>query len=272
MKNEGIKVVATGLAAASHCPRDAQSQRRRDEAAGGASAPNRRASAMGIGIAAAAGLLLAACTPPGTRALDAGVPLTQAPDLAGAAPRGSVIWRSPDLGAAEHAASAYTIPPASVYRGRGSYFADLSPGQVDQIAAMLTRDVRTAIGRRFKVVDAPGPGVFNLELILVNVTPPRPSYVTSGEREVSALAVGMPDAGGTIAGTMTVAGKFTDSQTGKLLVAFSSPLSPTVMELAPPGNSARALDFAEAASEQFASDLVRAIVRQRQSSGALPPG
>nr|WP_294555695.1 DUF3313 family protein [uncultured Rhodopila sp.] len=259
MQNEGIKVVASGLVATSDNP-------------GGGSASKRLACINGIGLAAAAGLLLAACTPPGTRALDAGVPLAQAPDLAGAAPTGSVIWRSPDLGAAEHAASAYLIPPATVYRGRGSYFADLSPSQVDQIAAMLTKDVRTAIGRRFRVVDAPGPGVFTVELILVNVTPPRPAYVTSGPRAVSALAVGMPEAGGTTAGTMTVAGKFLDSQTGKMLVAFSSPLSPTVMDLSPPGNPARALDFAEAASEQFASDLVRAIVRQRQNTGALPPG
>jgi hypothetical protein len=262
MKNAGINVVAAVLVAVSGNPQRAAPRR----------GPDARASLKGLGFAAAAGLLLAGCTPPGTRAVDAGVPLAQAPDLAGAAPNGSVVWRSPDLGAAEHAASVYTIPPATVYRGRGSYFADLTPSQVDQIAAMLTRDVRTAIGRRFRVVEAPGPGVFTVELILVNVTPPRPVYVTSGERAVSALAVGMPDAGGTTNGTMTVAGKFIDSQTGKMLVAFSSPVSPTIMDLAPPGRSARALDFAEAASEQFASDLVRAIVRQRQNTGALPPG
>jgi hypothetical protein len=272
MKNEGMKVIATDIVASSGCLSGTKSPRHYGRGSARAATLNWPGFVKAIALAAAAGLLLAACTPPGTRALDAGVPLAPAPDLAGAAPSGSMIWRSPELGAAEHAASAYVIPPATVYRGRGSYFADLSPSQVDQIAAMLTRDVRTAIGRRFKVVDAPGPGVFTLELILVNVTPPRPAYVTSGERAVSALAVGMPDAGGTVAGTMTVAGKFTDSQTGKLLVAFSSPLSPTVMDLAPPGNSARALDFAEAASEQFASDLVRAIVRQRQNSGALPPG
>ncbi len=225
-----------------------------------------------LGALAAAGLLLVGCTQPGTRALDAGVPLAPAADLSGAAPNGTVVWRAPDLGSSERTASAYMIPPATVYRGRGSYYADLSPAQVDDIAATLTRDVRAAVGRRFKVVDAPGPGVFTLELILVNVTPPRPAYVSSGPYAVSQLAVGMPEAGGTNAGTMTVAGKFLDSQTGKMLVAFSSPLSPTVMDLAAPGRSSRALDFAEAASEQFASDLVRAIVRQRQNNGTLPPG
>jgi len=71
---------------------------------------------------------------------------------------------------------------------------------------------------------------------------------------------------------MTVAGKFLDSQTSKLLAAFSSPVSPTVMDLPAPGRPARALAFADEASEQFASDLVKAIVRQRQNAGALPPG
>jgi hypothetical protein len=281
MANEGIKVVVEGIVAASRYPDGRTLQGRRFAATPGTArahqlsvtvtSSTRYVSFKSIGLAAAAVLLLAACTPPGTRALDAGVPLTRAPDLAGAAPNGSKIWRSPDLAAAEHAASAYAIPPATVYRGRGSYFAGLSPSQVDQIAAMLTKDVRTAIGRRFKVVDAPGPGVFTVELILVNVTPPRPAG-TDDQDAVAALAIGMPNAGGTIAGTMTVAGKFIDSQTGKMLVAFSSPLSPTVMDLAPPGDPARALDFAEAASEQFASDLVRAIVRQRQNTGALAPG
>jgi hypothetical protein len=220
---------------------------------------------------AALGLLLSACNP-GPRAVGENVPLTAAPDLAGAAPAGSVVWRSPELGTAEHTASAYFIQPATVYRGRGSYFADLSPQQVEEIVATLTKDVREAIGRRFRVVDGPGPGVFTLQLILVRVVPPRPAYVASGPYNVSALAVGMPEAGGTTAGTMTVAGKFLDSQTSKLLAAFSSPVSPTVMDLPAQGRPARALAFADEASEQFASDLVKAIVRQRQNAGALPPG
>jgi len=216
-------------------------------------------------------LLLCACNP-GKSALNENVPLASAPDLAGAAPSGSMVWRSPDLATAERGASAYYIPPATVYRGRGAYFADLSPQQAEEIAATLTKDVRTAIGRRFKVVEGPGPGVFTLNLVLVRVVPPRPAYVGSGPYNISQLAVGMPEAGGETAGTMTVSGKFLDSQTSKLLVAFTSPVSPTVMDLPAPGRPARALGFAEAASEQFANDLVRAIIRQRQNTGTLPPG
>jgi Protein of unknown function (DUF3313) len=226
-----------------------------------------------VSAVGAFGLALAACTPPGTRALDTSVPLANAPDLAGAAPMGTRIWRSPELAAAERAASAYQIPPATVYRGRGSYYADLSPQQVDEVAATCTKDVRDAIGKRFKVVDAPGPGVFTLQLILARLVPPRPQYNAPTGYNIAgpALSVGMPEAGGTTAGTMTMSGKFLDSQSGNLLVAFSSPVSPTVMDLPAPGRPQRALDFADAACEQFADDLVRAMVRQRTNTGTLPP-
>ena len=220
---------------------------------------------------AAAALLLSACTNPGTTALGINVPLAPAPDLAGAATPGVVVWRAPELAARERAASGYLIPPATVYRGRGSYFADLSPQQVDEIAADLTKKVRAEVGRHFKVVNATGPGVYTLDLILVKVDPPRTQYVGSGPYNISALAVGIPDAVGTIAGTMTVSGKFTDSETGKLLVGFSAPVSPQVMDLAAPGNPARAIGFARAASQQFASDLVKAITRTRQNIKAMVP-
>src|SRR5690348_478290 len=72
-------------------------------------------SILSVSAAGALGLWLAACTNPGTRAIDAGVPLTSAPDLAGAAPMGTRVWRSPELSAAERAASAYQIPPATVF-------------------------------------------------------------------------------------------------------------------------------------------------------------
>lgn len=228
---------------------------------------------LAVSAAGTLGLLLAGCTSPGTRALDTNVPLTKAPDLSGAAPMGTRIWRSPELAAAERSASAYQIPPATVYRGRGSYYADLSPQQVDEVAATCTKDVRDAIARRFKVVDQPGPGVFRLELVLARLVPPRPQYNAPAGWNFAgpALSVGMPEAGGSTAGTMTISGKYVDSRTGNLLVAFSSPVSPTVMDLPPPGRPTRVLDFADAACEQFADDLVRAMVRQRQNTGTLPP-
>jgi hypothetical protein len=221
-----------------------------------------------LASAVVAACLLSACSNPSTTALGTNVPLARPSDLGSDAPRGAMVWRSPDLAQREHMASAYFIPPATVYHGKGASFANLTPQQLDEIAADLTKQVRTEVGRRFKVVKSAGPGTFTLELILVKVSPPHQEYVTSGPYEVSALAVGMPDAGGLSAGSMTVAGRFIDSESGKMLVAFSTPVSGGMMDMA--GGDAGGIGFAQSASEQFATDLVKAIVRQRRNVNALP--
>lgn len=179
-----------------------------------------------------------------------------------------MVWRSPEF--REHFPSAYNIPPATVYHGAEAHFAGLNAQQLDEVAADLTRDVHAEVGRHFKVVNAPGPGVATLELILVGVEPPRFRYVMSGPYQINALAVGRPDSGGMTTGTLTISGKFTDSNTGKLEVAFVAPVYPQVMDLPPPATPGRTLDFAEQASQQFAANLVRAMIHQRQSS-QMPP-
>lgn len=225
----------------------------------------------GLGIVAALGMLLSACANPGAAALGTNVPLTPAPELAGAATPGVVIWRAPELAEHERAATAYLIPPVTVYRGKGSFYSDLSAEQVDGIAANLTQNVRAEIGRHFKIVNQPGPGVVTISLILAKITPPHAEYSAVGLSNLPATAVGMPEGPGTTAGTMTVSGKFSDSQSGRLLVGFVAPVSPEVMDLPRPGNPARALDFADAASHQFSIDLVNAIIRQRQINKVSTP-
>ncbi len=218
---------------------------------------------MSMGVVAMMGMLLSACTNPGTAALGTNVPLKPAPDLTGSATPGLRVWRSPDLAASERAASAYMIPPVTVYRGKGSFYSDLSPQDVDQVAAMLTQNVREEMGRHFKLVNQAGPGVVTISLILAKITPPHADYSAAGPSGIPGTLVGMPEGPGTTAGTLTVSGKFTESQTGALLVGFVAPVSPQVADLPRPGTPARALEFADAASHQFASDLVNAVLRQR---------
>jgi hypothetical protein len=182
------------------------------------------------------------------------------------------VWRSPDLAERERAASAYYIPEATVYRGRGSGFADLTPQQVDQVAAQLTQDVRKSIGQHFKIAKAPGPGVFTLNLVLIKVAPPGVSnYIANGPYDWSASVIGMPNAQPMTGGQMTVAGKFIDAATDKLLVGFVAPVSPQSMDLGTSTNATPTLRFAQRASSQFAADLVAAIIRQRQLANAAPP-
>lgn len=220
-------------------------------------------SINGLALMATTALLLFACSDPGKTSLDTNVPLTRAPDLAGTVSPASTVWRSPDLAQYERVTSSYLIPPATVYHGKGSSFGNLSSQEVDAIATDLTRDVRTAIGRRFKVVNAPGPGVFILELILAKVVPPYPAYISNGPYDWSDSVVGMPNAQKTNAGTMTVSGKFIEAASGKLLVGFVTPVSPPAMDISDPSAPGSAFRFGQQASQQFADDLVAAIIRQR---------
>jgi hypothetical protein len=211
-------------------------------------------------------MLLFGCnSTPGTTALNANVPLTAAPSTLGAAP-GTVVWRSPNLAEREHAVSAYYIPPATVYHGSGADFSGLDPQQVDRIAATLTSEVRTAIRKRFRVVDKPGPGAFTLELILVKVVPPQPVDIHNGPYDWSSAVIGMPDVATVSAGVMTVSGRFIDGSDGKLLVGFVSPVSPQAMGMEGGSSPADATRFADAASQQFATDLVTAMVRTREAN------
>jgi len=225
-------------------------------------------SMKGLALIAAAALSLSACSNPvakaGDTSLGTSLPLAPARDLSGAATPGVMIWRSPDLAEHERTASSYMIPMATVYRGRGSDFGTLSPQQVDEIAGNLTRDVRTAIARRFKVVNTPGPGVFTLQLILVRATPPHSVYIANGPYDWSSTVIGMPDAHPMSGGELIVSGKFLDSTSGHLLVGFVAPVSPQAMELDNPSDPNSAFRFISAASQEFASNLVAAIVRQRQ--------
>ena len=211
---------------------------------------------------------VAACTQPAEKALDTNVPLSRANDLQGAATPGVMIWRSPDLAQHERSASAYYIPDATVYHGRGSSFANLKPQQIDQVAADLTRDVRQSIGQHFKVVQTPGPGAFTLNLVLIRVIAPGPGYIANGPYDWSSSIIGMPDAQPASVGEMTVSGKFTDSETGKLLVGFVAPVSPHSMDLSARATSEQTYQFSQEASRQFARDLVAAIVRQRKEGQA----
>ena len=214
---------------------------------------------------------LAACTTTAEKALGTNVPLSTDRAAEGPGTTGVMVWRSPDLAEHERAASAYYIPDATVYHGRGSGFADLTPAQIDQVAAQVTQDVRKSIGRHFKIVKTPGPGAFTVELVLIKVAPPGPAYISNGPYDWSASVVGMPNAQTTTAGQMTVAGKFIDAVSNKLLVGFVAPVSPQSMDLASQADAGSTVRFAQRASTQFASDLTAAIIRQRQLASAAPP-
>ena len=211
---------------------------------------------------AAAAALLAGCTPQqdrGESALGTNVPLAGASNLAGAAPPGTQVWRAPDI--AQNPASNFYIPPAKVDTGPEARFTGVDP---QQVAATLTADVRRAVGQRFPVVNTPGPGTHSLELTLVQVVPPQPTYITNGPYSWSQGLVGMPNAAGSTTGQMLVAGKSVESASGKLLAAFVVPVTPRDLMMGVPAGPGGAAVFARDASQEFASSLAASLVRQRE--------
>jgi hypothetical protein len=204
--------------------------------------------------------LLAGCTQlPGESALGTNVPLGSAGNLAGTTPPGTQVWRAPDI--AQFPASGYYIAPVKVDTGSEAQFSGVDPSQV---AAMLTEDVRRAIGQRFRVVNAPGPGTHTFELTLVRVVPPHPMYISNGPYPWAQAIVGMPNLASAGGGEMLVAGKSVVSSTGKLLAAFVVPVTVNDMMMGMPSGPAGAMEFARDASQGFANSLAASLARQQQ--------
>lgn len=152
-----------------------------------------RSFIKGLVPLATAALLAACANNLGVKALGVDVPLKSAPNVTGSP--GVLVYRSPDVAGYERSATGYMIPPATVYRGQGSFF-PLSPQQVDEIAAELTKDVRAEIGRHFQVVNAPGPGILTLDLILVTVVPPPVAFANENEFGANMALPGQEGGGG----------------------------------------------------------------------------
>jgi hypothetical protein len=211
---------------------------------------------------AAVAALLAGCTPQqnaGESALGTNVPLASASNLTGAAPPGTQVWRAPDI--AQYPATDFYIPPVKVDTGAEARFTGVDP---QQIAAMLTADVRRAVGQRFRVVNTPGPGTHSLELTLVQLVPPQPMYISNGPYPWAQAIVGMPNANAATGGQMLVAGKSVIPATGKLLAAFVVPVTPRDLMMGVPSGSGGAMVFARDASQDFASSLAASLARQQE--------
>jgi hypothetical protein len=212
-------------------------------------------------IPCAAAALLAGCTQPTAEsAIGTNVPLSSASNLAGAAPPGTQVWRAPDI--AQYPASGYYVAPVKVDTGAEAAF---SPG-VDpaQVATMLTEDVRRALSRRFRVVNAPGPDTHTFELTLVRLVTPHPMYIANGPYPWANSVVGMPNAESSGGGEMLVAGKSVVSSTGKLLAAFVVPVRPNDLMMGMPSGPGGTMEFARDASQDFANGLAASVARQQQ--------
>jgi hypothetical protein len=211
-------------------------------------------------IPCAAAALLAGCTQPTAEsAIGTNVPLGTASNLGSAVPPGTQVWRAPDI--AQYPATGYYVAPVKVDTGPEAQFSGVDP---QQVAATLTEDVRRAIGQRFRVVSAPGPGTHTFELTLIRVVPPQPVYISNGPYSWAQSVVGMPNAATSGGGQMLVAGKSVVSTTGKLLAAFVVPVTPRDLMMGAPSGPSGAMAFARDASQDFAQSLAASLARQQE--------
>ena len=205
-----------------------------------------------------AGLLAGCAQAPEQSALGTHVPLKPAPQLAGAAVPGARVWLAPD--AAQYVPSSFYIPPVKVDHGPSAEFEDVDPTQV---AAVLTQDVRKAMGQKYRVVGTPEHGSHTIQLVLVRVVPPEAVHITNGPYPWAGAVVGMPNRVYS-EGEMLVGGKFEVSATGKLLAAFVAPVSPSDMMMGPATSPQASQQFVQDVSRTFATSLVASIERQMQ--------
>ena len=214
--------------------------------------------------AMAAAVVLAACAstqPRTTGGLGAEMPLAR-PDAAKTAvpasmAENSLVYRSPTLDLSKY--HGFYIPSADVYRGADAEFGDTTPQEQDRLAQDLTGDVVAALGRSRNLVSSPGPGIVSLQLTLAGVSKTHPilslSRLTPVGMGITALksVEGMPAA---FVGSVTIAGKFTDSQTGEILGGIVTRQSPPAYDLR---SSAGTMETAQLGLSNFATGLAASI-------------
>lgn len=211
----------------------------------------------------AAAIVLAACgsnKPETTAGLSGEMPLAapaEGSTAAGNLGDNTLVYRSPKVDLSKY--HGVYIPAADVYHGADADFGDVSPQDQQLLGLALTQDVGRALARNRNVVSRPGPGIVTLQLTLAGVSKTRPilslTRITPIGLGITAIkSVGdMPAA---FVGAVTVAGKFTDSQTGQILGGFVTRQSPPAYDLR---SSAGTVTTAQLALSHMASGLATAI-------------
>lgn len=214
--------------------------------------------------AIAAAVLLAACAstrPETTAGLAADMPLaaptTANPNVPSGMADNTLVYRSPTLDVSKY--HGFYIPAANVYHGAGADFGDITAQDQDALAQALTGNVVAALQRNRNIASRPGPGIITLQLTLAGVSETRPvlslTRLTPVGLGITALksVEGMPAA---FVGTVTVAGKFTDSRTGEVLGGFVTRQGPPAYDLR---SSAGTIQTARLALSSFATELAGAV-------------
>ena len=185
---------------------------------------------LSTGLALSLGLLLCGCAsdkPLPTAGLDKDMQLQAGDDP------GLLIYRSP--GVAASAYHGYLVEAATIDSGADADFGDVSAEDQRALAAQLSKDFSTALARHYTIAQHPGAGIARLQLTLVGIAESHPVASTLSRLNPVGLALtavkSAADQPAAFTGSVTIAGEFTDSLSGKVLGGFVDKASPAAYDL-----------------------------------------
>lgn len=207
-------------------------------------------------------LLLAACSTQPKVTAGVGDEMALKPsgnDLTG----GTLVYRAPDLDPRKY--HGIFVPDAAVYDGADAEWGGTDVTTRQRVAAKLTEETRLrlkASGRR--VLSAPDQRSVTLKLTLASIDATH--GVAANLIKLTPIGLGVTmakSAAGlpaSFTGSITVAGKLTESATDKPLAGFVTKLSPTALDPRTLGGTeATALLAAEKGADDFAEAVGRAL-------------
>jgi hypothetical protein len=224
-------------------------------------------------LSAVAVLLLAACAqrqPPPPPAAVGNQPLAASTEVPGA-----LVYRVPNIDQLPPPRCFY-IPDTQVYNGPDARYFGVDEQQKEAVAKVVTEAFRRELGRHQRLCEASGPRVATLQLTLFGLKRTTPSDISSSTNPYGSLLTGAyGNVGGSnlqaaVNGSITVAGKFTDS-TGAVLAGFVNSVSSNDFDLP---LDAGPLEIAKLGADKMASEVAGAvdhqIARQRQANPGTP--
>jgi hypothetical protein len=157
---------------------------------------------------------------------------------------------------------ALLIEPATLYDGPEADFDSISEQDRERIAAMLTSEFKRVLGDKFQVVNAPGPGVVQINMTLVGINQSRPILSTGLRLTRTGLVLSaartIEQKGAPFTGAINIAGVAYDAQTGQVLVAAQALVSPPAINITSGLTPLRAAELSTTiAAEHFRDYLIR---------------
>jgi hypothetical protein len=159
------------------------------------------------------------------------------------------------------------IDQTDLYRGPEADFGSTSIADQEMIAAKLTAEFRRVLAPDFNVVSAPGPGIVRVHMTLMGINASHPVLSTALRLTPVGLVMSaghtVLDKPANFVGSINVAGVIYDSESGQVLVAAQSIVSPAALDLTSGLTPLRAAEL----STTRAADAFRDYLLRKRAGG-----